>query len=632
MKAGEQSTTAYAGATKGIILFLGLFLFLYTAFRAYVLPITWDEAYTYLQFTRNGIVFPDKYEMMGANNHLLNSWLNIYLVKWFGVSEFVLRIPSLIARLLFLFFSYQLVKDFQNRWLIITSFLIINLNPYAIDFFSLSRGYALSLGLMLASIYYLYLFINKQYKTKYVVIAICLGGLATAANFVLLNYFVISFGLMLLLVFYNLKVEKNKMKFLLSLALSATIFSSFLFFLLPIILKLKDVGALFYGGSISFWTDTFCTIIDRSFYELGYNYWFQRIAKGFVLVVTMATSVYVGIKFVKKQANKTNLFLTILLLLLGLSVLSTIVQHYVFGTLFLMDRTALFLVVLFNLVLVFFINELSKKNKRASFVSYVAGIVAVFHFALSFNLHYVLEWKSNADVKQMLSDLDKIKIIPPEKKNISICIPLSFDQSINYYRAINNLTWINPVERSNSVNFFYDYLYLEPLQLQKINMDSLEIIKTYPLTTSILAKPKYPPNLTKICLDQQLNFENTTEGKYIIHEETEYSQGFNYKIGDSITPNKKAEVVFIASVLAPDISQCNLNIVISFGNKNGVLAWKRAFIKDWIHQPNEWVDACYTCIVPEEIRAGDELSSYIWNPNKHRLFVKRMELKWLSKP
>ena len=119
-----------------------------------------------------------------------------------------------------------------------------------------------------------------------------------------------------------------------------------------------------------------------------------------------------------------------------------------------LDLTAMFLVVLFNLTLVFFINELCKENRKSAIVSYVSCLFLVYHFVMSFNLNYVLEWKSNADVKEMLSDLEKIKSIPKQKKSINICAPLSFVQSINYYRAVNNLTWINTVERSAEINSF----------------------------------------------------------------------------------------------------------------------------------------------------------------------------------
>lgn len=620
-----------------ILFVIGAFLFSYTSYRAYVLSFTWDEAFSYLQFVRHGILIPDKYEGMDANNHLLNTLLDIQLIKYFGVSEFVLRMPSLFSHLLFLFFSYKLIKNFQNKWLVLASFLIVNLNPYLLDFFSLSRGYALSLGLMVASIYFLYSYFINEYKNRHAIYCCIFGALATAANFVLLNYFVVSFGLIFIVMLNNAvqkerKTSEKTLQFLKSISVPALIVFLSLWLLLPIVFKLKEAEALFYGGKIGFWTDTFCTITDRCFYELGYNYWFQRAAKGFVIFITLASLMFVGWKKIKKQLDKNILFLGGLVFMLVMCSLSTIVQHYIFGTLYLIDRTAMFLVVLFNLTFLFFINELSKEWKRTALVSYIACLFFVFHFILSFNLNYVLEWKSNADVKQMVSDLEKVKAIPKEKNSISICIPLSFDQSINYYRAVNNLSWINTVERSKTVNFLDDYLYLEPEQYKGINMDSIEIIKTYSVTNNILARPKFPPNLTKICFTNVLNFEKTKEGQYIIDEKIEYAQGFSYKINDSITNDKNAEVFFKALVKAPDISKDNLYIIISFENADGAYVWKRACLKDYIIKQDTWTEVYYTCIVPKETIAGDELKSYIWNPNKQTLVVKNMELKWLSKP
>ncbi len=624
-------------STAGIIFLLGCLLFAYTAYRAIVLSITWDEAYSYLHYVRNEIITPAKYEQMDANNHILNTWLNIHFTRLFGVSEFVLRIPSLFAHLLFLVFSYKLVRGFQTRWLIIASFLILNLNPYVLDFFSLSRGYAMSLGLMMGSICFLYAFIKDGYKTKHALASCIFGALATTANFVVLNYFIVSYGLIFFMTLHqiiqsNKTVTQKTLLFFRKIIFSTIIFFISLCLLLPIAFKLKEAGALFYGGNNNFWTDTFCTITDRSFYELGYNDWFQRFSKGIAIFLALSASAFVGLKITTKKTNEHNLFLGALLLLLGLCSLSTIVQHYLFGTLYLIDRTAMFLVVLFNLMLVFFINELSKENKKTAIVSCVSCLFLVYHFLMSFNFNYVLEWKSNSDVKEMIADLEKTKSIPKHKKSINIFIPLSFDQSINYYRAVNNLTWINTVERSADINLLSDYLYLEPEQYAGKNMDSLEIINVYPLTKNILAKPKSPPDYSRVRFFEKLNFENTVGEKYVIDEKVEYAQGFNYTVNDSITPDRNGEIVFSAEIMVESILKSNLYVIISFDNANGLYEWKRAFIKDYIVGKNEWSEALFTVLVPQECVSGDQLKCYIWNPNKHKLFVKKMELKWLSKP
>ena len=618
--------------TNKIIFGIAAFLFSYTAYRAAILSITWDEAFSYLQFVRHEIFIPEKYELMHANNHFLNTWLNIYFVKWFGVSELVLRMPSLIGHLLFLFFSYKLVRDFENKWLTIASFLIINLNPYILDFFSLSRGYGLSLGLMTASVYYLYAYFMNEFRSKHAIYFCIAGALATLANFVILNYFVVSFGIIFMVAGYSFFTSSKNKQHLVSIIFSSMIVFLSLLFLIPVAMKLKEGDALFYGGNVGFWTDTICTITDRCFYELPYPHIFQIAAKGFVFIILIAATIFLVFKIVKRSLSTGILFLGALVCLVLFCALSTIVQHKFLGTPFLIERTAMFFVVLFNLLLVFFINELTKINKRAFLLSVITSLFVVFHFIWAFNLYFVLEWKSNADVKQMINDLKKVVEIPKEKMNVDICIPLSFDQSINYYRAVDNLTWINTVERSATANYLYDYLFLEPREFNSINTDSMIIFNVYPKTNNIFGKPKYPPNLTKVCFLQKLDFEKTKEGVYVIDDKIEYSQGFNYIINDSITPGRVAEVVFKAKVLAEDLFRSDLGIIIALGNKDGTYMWKRAYIRDYINKENEWVDVSYTSLIPHDALAGDELKCYIWNPNKHKLQVKKMEFKWLSRP
>lgn len=248
--------------TNKILFVLGLSIFSYTLIRACLLSFTWDESFSYLQYVRNEILFRDKYETMDANNHLFNTFLNIYLVKLFGVSEFVLRIPSLIAHLLFLFFSFKLVKNFQNAFLIIASFLIINLNPYVLDFFSLSRGYALSLGLMMTSVYYLYAYFVNEYKIKHAIYCCLAAGLATISSFVILNYFLVVFGLLFFVSSYHTinGGEKGNNKYLYALGICSGIVLLTLWFVIPNAMELKKAGALFYGGKLVFGSTRFAQL------------------------------------------------------------------------------------------------------------------------------------------------------------------------------------------------------------------------------------------------------------------------------------------------------------------------------------------------------------------------------------
>jgi len=615
---------------------LSALLFSYVLIRAIVLCITWDEAYTYIEFARNGKILLEKYDLMSANNHILNTGLMMLFTKLFGASEIVMRIPSLLALVVFLFYSAKLVKNIGNFWLALVSFLVMTVNPYLLDFFCMARGYGLSIGLMMCSIYYFYLLHVEEKKNTNAVVSILVACLAVLANFVLLNYCVVLFGLIVLLYLYKSMSSgsSGKDKFLSlikGLALPAFLMLLLFLFVVPVAIKLKEAGALFFGGERGFWADTISTITDRSFYELGYNYWLQRLAKGFVFMILAGVSVFALMKIFKKQLRGNTLFLISLLLLLGLCSLSTIVQHRLMGNPFLLDRTALFLVVLFNLIFVFFIAEFSKEKKQIASIMYLSAVAVLFHFGRSVNFSYVLEWKLDASTKEMLADLEEIKVIPGGKETVSVGIPLIFDPAINFYREKDQLTWLNTVCRAETTDMRQDYFFLSQDVLSRMNKDSIEILKTYPGTGHVLAKPKYPPKTIKTVFTKKMTFENEPEQLYRFNLENEYGPTFSYIVNDSITPDKNAVIALYADVIAPDKKKDNLVMVISFQTAAGDLyLWQKAYVKDFIRSSGTQTRVNFTCIVPLQARAGDELKAYIWNPDKEQLKIKEMELKWLG--
>lgn len=600
-----------------------------------MLSITWDEAQTYTEFVRNGHVILTDYNTMSANNHILNTFLMVVFTKAFGVSEFVMRIPSLAAHFIFLLFSARLLKHLDNKWLIISAFIVVNINPYMLDFFSLARGYGLSLGLMMASVYYFYLFHIMEKKGRYAILSVLMACFAVIANFVLLNYCLVLFGILVLLniYFFSKSTKTNiqkRIELLKGVGVPLVIMILMILFVTPVILKLKEANALFFGGVQNFWKDTMSTITDRCFYEIGYNYWVQRVAKGFVFLVVISAIILIIQKLRKKQLSTNILFLLSVLLLLILCSISTIVQHQLFKTPYLMDRTALFFVVLFGILFSFFISEIAKHRESLTYVSHLSAFLMILHFFAAFNLTYVLEWKLDSETKEMLKDLNKIKEIPKEKETISLGIPLCFDPAINYYRAQNDLTWLNSTWKYEITNLLHDYFYLNPEEMSKIKMDSIEIIKEYPITHSVLAKRKYAPQIHP-AIEKTMDFNKEKNQSFLIDEKVEYGPTFSYIVTKSVTPSTKGFICFYANVKTNDIKKDNLMMIISFQDSSGKLYfWQKAYVKDFIKNDHDWFRASFSCIVPSETKEGDELKAYIWNPDKHLLFIKQMDFKWLE--
>ena len=119
--------------------------------RAASQSITIDEASTYIDFVSTGWdAFFHRYD---ANNHPLYTLLAKASVALFGLSEFALRLPSLIGAAIFLTSLNRILRRATgDSWWTVLGVALLALNPYMLDFFTAARGYGLGCGLMLASI------------------------------------------------------------------------------------------------------------------------------------------------------------------------------------------------------------------------------------------------------------------------------------------------------------------------------------------------------------------------------------------------------------------------------------------------------------------------------------------------
>ena len=121
---------------KGLkwLVFLGLFIYIIA--RSFMVPITHDEAYSYLLVKTNYIV-----AMAGtANTHWINS-LGMKLGSLLlGDDPWQLRLFSMMAWLLYGFSAIRISEKLKNKLLGFALFTCLVANPFLLDFFSLARG------------------------------------------------------------------------------------------------------------------------------------------------------------------------------------------------------------------------------------------------------------------------------------------------------------------------------------------------------------------------------------------------------------------------------------------------------------------------------------------------------------
>ena len=176
-----------------LILGSSLFFIGYEVARAVRASFTCDEAGSYLYFISPNVLA--LFNFNSANNHFLNSFLAKISSAAAGSSELVLRLPNLLAYAAYLLFAFLILNRFvKAKMIVVCGYLLLSLNPYVLDYFSLCRGYGLSLGFLMASLFFFFSFLDKttepgpdRYRLlRYSLIA---ASLAVLSNFSLLNVY-----------------------------------------------------------------------------------------------------------------------------------------------------------------------------------------------------------------------------------------------------------------------------------------------------------------------------------------------------------------------------------------------------------------------------------------------------------
>jgi hypothetical protein len=179
---------------KSLLLAISLILFLFMVKRTAEAAFTFDEAATYLNYISASPLAI--FNFNSANNHLINTLLTKLAWVLGGSSEFVLRLPNLLAFVAYLLFSFLILNRFvKNKIIAVCGYLLLSLNPYALDFFSLCRGYGLSLAFLMASLFFFFSFLenaieNKPDRYRPLHFSLAAAALAALCNFALLNAYI----------------------------------------------------------------------------------------------------------------------------------------------------------------------------------------------------------------------------------------------------------------------------------------------------------------------------------------------------------------------------------------------------------------------------------------------------------
>jgi hypothetical protein len=469
----------------------GIILIGYTSYRAFEVPITHDEAQTYKML--EGRTFIDIMNYSIPEDHMLNTLLIKALTNNLGNYEWVIRLPNLFGHLLYLLFSFLILWRFGKREFLFPAFLLLNVNPYLLDFFSCARGYGLSTSLMLPSIYFMLEYLRKYFPV-YLVLAYLFAVLAVITLVTLLNYYLVLSAITSLMIIIGLYVKPRSQKSIIYSILGLIIImlsSYFLYqYLHSALQRLSERSFIKHNLFFNFYEGTIRTISFRSIYTKDSGHLVTIISYS-IIASYLISLIYLGIEAIKKKCvvlYKT----TFILFLVGIAVaISVTFQFEIFQIKFPSDRAALFFIPIFMLLIVFLLFDLNdnKLLKIPSLLILILFTALVSYNAIKHcNLKYYVDWDYDMAGKEMLNDIHRSISKTDGNKNINLGTFWIFEPSANYYRISRNLKWLNEVSRDSFKEKPFDFYYLRASDTLGMNFNSSDIIKIYPQIGTMLIR------------------------------------------------------------------------------------------------------------------------------------------------
>lgn len=362
-------------------------LFIFLLLRAFLVPPVFDEANSFFYYIQNGKFWPFLSEP-DTNNHVFNSLLSFLFIKVFGDSLFVLRLPNILAFVVYAYFVYKisfLLKSNFLRW-ILRFVLLCTL--HIIEFFALGRGYGLSFALYLAAMYFVMHGLHTH-SCKRLWIGFLLVFLSAMSNLA----FVYTFWLLLAwVVLYQLVHKKlNTKAFAASLlpALLLAVFTTFYIF------YLRSINELVAGNNHSFWSTTIQTLFAGLSDTHAGSYIANMLALGLLVVLIILSIWRIYLTPLKWKDFLVNEWLFIYLL--AGNVIAIVFTALLLGVNYPDERIGTHLFLTGSLALLFLLDGLMRNNlnRKVYLLFSLPLLFYPMHFVIKANIDHSVWYTSN---------------------------------------------------------------------------------------------------------------------------------------------------------------------------------------------------------------------------------------------
>lgn len=451
------------------------------AYRAVVIPITHDEASTWLNFRHYNLwsCISNYYCWQSANNHWLNSLLMQWSASLFGDRVFALRLPNVLAGSLYFLGAALIASRYiPSSWMQIAGFLLLCAHVYLLDFFSLCRGYGLVSCGVIWGVYAIMRY-SELFQFRWLLTCVLILFLSVISNFTAILPFlsmgVVWFGVVVINKRYALLVKHGFVWLLASGLLSILLAYPFRIF--------RSEGELEWGSK-NLWalsTDLADNLLCGVQYGLD-NTAALLVYTVFILLCFVALFVLMS----KSLNGKTSLLLALNLLVINFAVI--FLYHKITGSSMPLGRKSVYLIPFLFAPLALGLGFVKQKTVGLLLGVFISGLL-LFHSFRSGALGAVREWYYDAYYPELFST-----ILPTQYVDDSVRMGSSwiFYPSLAYYQQAENIPLSGlAYQRPITIDPTLDYYFIEPADstgmrahgfvLEK-NIGPFLLLKKMPLT------------------------------------------------------------------------------------------------------------------------------------------------------
>jgi hypothetical protein len=476
--------------TDVFFILIAVSILVYIVIKATISSFTHDESFSYLHYAHTDFIDIIAFKDWYTNNHILNSVLMKYAEKLFGNSELALRLPNILLLLVYMIYCYRLFNK-NNIAVAIGVFVILCANNAMVDLFGLARGYGLSIGFMMMSIYHFTKHLETQNRRDILLFHLAML-LAILSSFVLLEVYFSLLIIYNIISFIHFKViipqqysfwQSNKVHLFPILVLAIILYEP--------VRRVMFNSDLNFGGKTGFYSDTVTSLINYALNATPITTLQADIFKILFTAIVLATTGLIVIKIAKSDIvfwnrNKSLIILNFLLILLSLTI---ILHRIILGADYPVARFSLFIFPLFILMVGFLLSYLHEYYKTViSIFTIGLATLSCVSFISKLDLNSCSEWEYDMYTKKMMQLIaeDHAKH-SPGARNVRIGNNWLFQPTINFYRQTQKMDWLLIADRKGQTRNV-DYVYCFEDEIKQLDLSNYTILCRFERIKTVLVR------------------------------------------------------------------------------------------------------------------------------------------------